>query len=297
MESLASAGVVVVTHGSAGTILPCLRSLPLDRVAGTVVVDNDSPDNTAAVVDSAALPNVQLVRAPNDGFGAGCNRGAQILASSRWIAFVNPDAVLPPGTLETLITYLDKHPRVAMVAPRLYRGGTALTSAGTLPTMTTELRFVVPPRLVRFMKERRLNPSYDRTGGVGYVEGACMVVDARAFFDCGGFDRRFFLYFEEADLARRLRRAKREVHLVAEAAAEHLGGESTSAAAWGARPHYFASTVRYLRKWRGPQAAAGYHAMTLVSWWFQRRRGYVDPATDANKAGLRGGWRTPSLGS
>src|SRR5690606_10999707 len=98
-------GVVVVTYASAGSIERCLTALLAARnVMRVMVVDNASPDDTAAVVERFAQrdPRIGLVRNPdNRGFAAACNQGATAIAQP-WIAFVNPDAFVERDTLVRL---------------------------------------------------------------------------------------------------------------------------------------------------------------------------------------------------
>ena len=273
MRDLSDVGVVVVTYASATTVLDTLRALPLDRLGGVVVVDNDSPDATVEVVTGARLPGVRLVRQPNAGFGAGCNRGVAELPDVASVLFLNPDAVLSTADLETLVTYLDDRPRCAVVGPRVRSGGEPSYSAGRLATLATELRPLLPHPLSAVGPHRRLPPDYDRSGPVGYVEGACFLVRRDALVAVGGFDERYFLYFEEMDLGRRLARAGWEVHLCADAVVDHAIGVSRAELPFAGRPHLVRSCVRYLADWEGRRAARAWVTAARASWALRERLG------------------------
>jgi N-acetylglucosaminyl-diphospho-decaprenol L-rhamnosyltransferase len=261
------AAVVVVTYNSAGDIGSCLGSLPIDELAAVVVVDNASTDGTAELL-RREWPNVTLLALEeNVGFGAGCNRGAASV-DARFVLFLNPDATIDAGNLEALVAYARDHPQAGMVAPALV----GMSSSGDLPTLRTELRYAVPPRLACFFPERR-HPPGRPTGPVDVVEGACMLVDRELFERVGRFDERFFLFFEEADLARRIRAEGREVHLVAEANAHHGIGASRAGTALGSRPHYLRSTVRYLRRWEGGAAATAFAVLASLTFRLRSRFG------------------------
>jgi GT2 family glycosyltransferase len=92
MGSGEAVGVVVVTHDSRATILPCLAALR-EQVRQVVVVDTASGDGTAELVEDAGIP---VLRGPNRGFGAACNAGAAALGTE-FLLFQNPDAVIAPG--------------------------------------------------------------------------------------------------------------------------------------------------------------------------------------------------------
>jgi GT2 family glycosyltransferase len=268
--------VVVVTFNSAGDIGRCLGSLPIDELAAVVVVDNASTDGTADLV-RRTWPQVTLVALDeNVGFGAGCNRGAaDVDAGAEWLLFLNPDATIDATNLQTLVAYAAAHPEAGMVAPALV----GMSSSGDLPTLRTELRYAVPPRFARGFPERR-HPAGRPGGAVDVVEGACMFVDRALFEEVGRFDERFFLFFEEADLARRIRNRGREVHLVAEASAHHGIGASRAGTALGSRPHYLRSTVRYLRKWEGGTAATAFAVLASATFRIRARFGGL-PRHDA----------------
>ena len=280
-------GVVVVTYNSAAHVTEALRAL--DRSVEVVVVDNGSADDTVAVVERLG---VRVVRETNRGFGAGCNAGAAALPHATRLLFLNPDAVLRPGDLRTLVAYLDAHPRCALVAPRMTSHGEPAHAAGALATARSELRYLLPHRIGSLLPDRRLPPSYATSGPVGVGEGACMLADAAAFREVGGFDESYFLFFEEHDLAQRLRRNGREVHLCAEAVAEHAVGGSRDPLPMAGRAHYYASAVRYLRRWRGTVPASFLTAVALAWWAVAPLLGRMSRAdARALRKGLLSGWR------
>ncbi len=266
--------VVTVTYGSAGHIGPTLTSLPADRLAGLVVVDNASGDDTLEVVRGLGLPTLTVVASErNVGFGAGNNLGLAAAPPSRWVAFVNPDAHVDAGALHALVAHLAATPAAAMVAPRLVGDDGPITSAGRLPTVAGLIRYQMPDPVRRLLPERRLPASYDRTGPVGQVEGACMVVDRAALEAVGGFDERYFLFFEESDLAQRFAAAGRTIELVATARAWHAVGATRQGEQLGSLPHYVTSAVRYLERWHGRRAVATYRRGMRLAWWLRARAG------------------------
>lgn len=274
---LSDVGVVVVTYASASTIRSTLEALPLDRLAGLVVVDNASPDDTVAAVEGMRLPGVRLVQQANTGFGAGCNRGASELpAQAELVLFLNPDAVLAGEDLERLVAYLRQRPACAVVGPRVRHGGEPSYSAGRLATLATEVRPLLPDPLSRIGPRRRLPPAHSTSGPVGYVEGACFLVRREVLQRLGGFDEEYFLYFEELDLAQRVARSGLEVHLCAEAAVEHTIGVSRELLPMSGRPHLVASSVRYLARWQGPRAARAYVRVARASWALRSWTGRLD---------------------
>lgn len=266
-------GVVVVTHNSSRDIGAALAALPAEELYGIAVVDNASTDGTPDLVASLEIAGLRLLREPNSGFGAGCNAGIDALPLARWILLLNPDAVLTPDDLRILVSYALRHPDAALVAPRLWQGGKPLTSAGRVASLATELRYVVPSRLAGLLPDRQLPADRESSGPVGAVEGACMLVDATLLRSIGGFDEQFFLFFEEHDLARRIRDAGRTVHVCSQARADHAVGASREGLSVAGRDHYFESTIRYLRKWGRPGSAAILRGVATATWSWQVRTG------------------------
>jgi GT2 family glycosyltransferase len=236
------------------------------------------------------VPGVQVLRLDdNRGFGGGCNAGVTALGDVELVLFLNPDAVIEPDQLLRLVDHLDRQQRCALVAPRLYRNGEPLSSAGRDAGLATELRTVVPTFASRWLPERRLAPSYSVTGPVAYVEGACFLVRAAVLEQVGGFDEQFFLFFEELDLARRLRRQGWTVDLVAAARAEHLSAVSRKTLADGGRSHLLRSTVLYLQR-RGHGRATTYVVIARVCWSLRARLGGLDAGrAAAMRRAVRGG--------
>ena len=265
--NLAPVGVVVVSYRSEATIAAALDALPVADLAAVVVVDNASGDASAAL---ARRHGATVVENPtNVGFGAACNRALPLLGPAEYVLFLNPDAVIGEADLVALTQYLDANPRCAMVAPRLFRNGEPLTSAGSLATVRTEIRLVAPAPIARRICPRRFEPDYDATGPVGYVEGACFLARRNALAMVGGFDERFFLFYEELDLARRFAMLGFTADLCASASAEHLVAASRSTEPDRGHAHLVRSAELYLRKWHGRLAARLFVATHAVT---RRRR-------------------------
>jgi GT2 family glycosyltransferase len=269
--------VVIVSYRSAAHLPSLLQTLPVQRLAAVTVVDNASDDGS--VEAARAAPGVHVIaRATNAGFGTANNEGASATAPlADLLLFLNPDARIAPADIVRLASYLDSHPRAALVGPRLWRDAEPLPSSGGRATVLTELRRYAPGALSRRLPNRRHDPQRATTGSVAYVEGACMLVRRVAFDAVGGFDPAFFLFFEELDLADRLRAAGWTVDLVADATAHHEVAASRRSTGDDARPVLVESTVRYLAKHRSRAKARVWAAGVRPLWWLRVRRGQLSP--------------------
>lgn len=279
-SGVSKVAAVIVTHNSSSTIAATLQSASQLALAQVVVVDNASTDQTVEVIERALPPGARLVQQPNLGFGAGNNRGAREVGSDvDYVLFLNPDASISRDSLDLLREHLDRHPEVAMVGPRMLRGSDELHSAGRAATLATELRTLLPPPARNVFPDRRARPGSVPTGPIGYVLGACMLIRRDALDAVGGFDERFFLFFEELDVGNRLRAKGWQVHHVADAFAGHEQSTSRKAVTGGAQEHYWASTWLYLRSYRGRASAAAWAAAARATWRLRRATGRIDAAT------------------
>lgn len=232
---------LLVNFNAGAELCRALQSL-VDDMGGRpwegVVIDNASTDGSAEIALDFG-PAVTLVRnAGNVGFGRGINQG---LARARapFVLIMNPDCRLELGAIDRLAGELAGRPDCAIVGPRILDpDGTEQGSARGDPDMLTgvfgrsaALRRLFPALAV---SERNVVPSTSVPPGgslaVDWLSGACMLARASALVSVGGFDERYFLYWEDADLCRRLRSAGLEIRYVPAATAVHQVGQSSRTA-------------------------------------------------------------------
>lgn len=233
---------IVVNYNAGDDLGRALRAIA-ESCAGrsweAVVVDNASSDGSEAVVDRFT-PQVRLVRNPvNVGFGRAVNQAAGS-SSARWLLLVNPDCRLDKGAVSVMGAVLEAEPDCAVVGPRILdTSGAVQGSARGDPDMFTGLfgrTSALRTMASRLPVARRDVVTEDALGlnrssvVVDWVSGACMLIRRDAFEAAGGFDERFFLYWEDADLCRRLRRLGHHVRYVPGAVAVHDVGRSSRTA-------------------------------------------------------------------
>jgi GT2 family glycosyltransferase len=153
---------------------------------------------------------------------------------------MNPDCRLGAGAIATLRNQLDSHARCGIVGPRILDpDGAEQGSARGDPDMFTGLfgRTALFRRLLPGLAVSQRNviaaatmPPAAASVVVDWVSGACMLARREALDAVGGFDERYFLYWEDADLCRRLRRQGYEVRYVPSATAVHRVGQSSRTA-------------------------------------------------------------------
>jgi GT2 family glycosyltransferase len=229
--------VVVVTHQSAADIEPCLSSVrehPPTVGHEVIVVDNASTDGTVELVEEK-FPEVTLVRgARRRGFATNCNNGVR-LARGRVLVLLNPDTRVMPGAIDGLVAFLDAHPAVAVVGPRLvYPDGSPQPSARRFPTARatvirrSPLRWALPDteteRHHLMLDEAE---SMDCARPVDWVLGAAMATRRELYRSLGGMDEGYRLYCEDIDLCWRTWQAGFGVAYLPIAVVEHQLSELT----------------------------------------------------------------------
>lgn len=278
--------ILIVTYNSRALIGPLLHRLQAEiatLTAEVVLVDNASADGTVQAVREEH-PWVQVIAsARNLGFAAGNNLAARH-AQGRHLLLLNPDALPEPGALRRGLELMDRHPRVGLAGGEL-RGadGSRQPSARMFPTLRDEF-FTLSglaarhpgSRLFARLDRRWADP--DMPAQVDWIPGAFVFIPAAVWARLGGFDERFFMYYEEVDLCRRLRDAGLQVHYWPELKAMHIGGASARTVAharvsragsqlesWRMR-----SALLYYRKQHGLLSAALLHAVERG--WHSLRR-------------------------
>jgi GT2 family glycosyltransferase len=232
---------VIVVNYNAGRELPAT----LDSIAAdleglrweAVVIDNASSDGSGDLADGRD-PRVTVIRnAVNVGFGRGINQGLAAMTAPLAL-IVNPDCRVCRGAIARMRAELSAHDRCAIVGPRILDpDGAEQGSARGDPDMLTGLfgRTSALRRLLPWLPISQRNVVDDApvdgcSRVVDWVSGACMLARRDALQQVGGFDERYFLYWEDADLCRRLRGRGYEIRYAPAATAVHTVGRSSRTA-------------------------------------------------------------------
>ena len=226
---------IIVNYRSRDALLECLASLG-DAAPGleteTLVIDNDSRDDAAAVVAREFPATRWIENAENVGYARAVNQGVRA-TSGRYVLVMNPDCELRPGSARRLVDYLEGHPQTAIAAPRILNpDGSLEYSARSFPDHFTFLfnRYSLLSRLFpgNPWTRRYLLSDWDHASvrEVDWVSGACMVVRRAAVDDVGAMDEAFFMFNEDVDWCRRMKLAGWAVSYVPDAVCVHHIGAS-----------------------------------------------------------------------
>lgn len=258
--------IVMVTYNSEAHVGKALLALPKAAAATNVeviVVDNASADASADIVRKESPEAKIIISSANVGFGAACNLGARH-ARGEFLLFLNPDSEADPGAIDLAVNYLTKHPEVGIVGGRTrYPDGRLNpTCCFAEPTLWSAVCYATGIASV-FRRSRLFNPealgTWDRDSDrtVDVITGCFALLRTSLFHYLRGFDERFFMYSEDADLSRRIRDLGLLCVHLREARLIHYGGGSDNVRSAKLAKVFCARSQYYDKHWTSLDAKVG----------------------------------------
>jgi N-acetylglucosaminyl-diphospho-decaprenol L-rhamnosyltransferase len=254
--------VVIISYNARPLLEACLSSLRSSGVeAELIVVDNASTDDSVQAVRER-FPEVRLIRSTtNCGFAAG-NNLAFPHCRGRYIALLNADTEVVPGAFTEMVNFMEAHPRMGAVGPRLLNpDGTVQASGHRFPRLGhSALRLFFrlpqpasPPSSMGCLPGAERASPGEECELHDWLTGACLMVRRAVLEQVGPLDERFFFECEDVDWCRRIRAAGWEIGLLPAARVTHQGGGSSVGFSPNAlRGH--AGHCYYYRKYHGRRA-------------------------------------------
>jgi GT2 family glycosyltransferase len=219
--------IIIVSWNVQEYLRQCLNSLRADFDQNLkyeiIVIDNNSSDNTAAML-AHDFPEVELIRnKDNLGFARANNQGIKI-SRGKFVLLLNPDTQVRKGCINTLISFLRSHDKTGVVGPKLLNlDGTLQASGVHFPSLANSLSGY-------FRLKREVTGAYfvhaSQPMTVNALMGACLLVKREVINQVGGFDEDYFMYAEEADWCYRIRNRGWHIYYVPEAEVYHRKGSS-----------------------------------------------------------------------
>ena len=257
--------VIIVSYNSENHLGDCLESVftHCRRVnLEVIVLDNASTDNSVALVRNQ-FPAVKLLTpGRNLGFAAGVNLAARH-ATADYLLLLNPDTVLLESAIDAIVEFARNSPHHGLYGARTFKpdGRVEPSSCWGLPTLWSLAMFAtglssMARRHPLFDPESLGDWPRDTVREVGIISGCCLLVARPVWEKLGGFDERFFMYGEDADLAMRARRSGYRPVICPQARLIHEVGQSSTPA--GKLLLLFRGKATLLRThWRGLRRIAG----------------------------------------
>ncbi len=273
--------IIIVNFNSKDLADTCIRTIfhfPIAAEFEVILVDNASMDGSAEYLTDRWGNNkhFSIIRnAQNLGFGKANNIGIR-QARGKMIATLNPDIEVHENTFNTLLKYMQEHSASGLIGPQLvYEDGVVQDSYRTFPRLFDILIKRTFLKRVPWLKNRlrrylMWSKDKQKTENVDWLVGAFWLVRKTALDQTGHFDERFFLFFEDVDLCRRMWAKKWEVVYVPKAIATHhherlsSGGLKEIFTKKTVRIH-IQSALKYFWKWTGGKSTVHSRQSTVGS--------------------------------
>lgn len=258
---------IVVSHCSEETIGACLaRLLASEGVTQVRVIDNASSDGTMDIVQRHALADARvhfIANPDNPGFAVACNQGAAD-SDAPWLAFVNPDLMVEPDTLQRLREAAES------IAPALI--GAELMGEDGLHDPAARRRDPDFAAMLRSKNARDLSVPRDEAHAIQEVDavsGALMLMPRELFRHVGGFDEAYRLHAEDLDLCRRVRAFGGRVAIANDVEVLHVRGVSSRSKPLFVEWHKHRGLWRYFRKFDGGRHGSLMKALVWAMIWLR----------------------------
>ena len=206
--------VIVVLYNEYELVKKTISSIYKNEINNMeVILADNTQDNKGYKTLLKEFPRIKYFHnSVNSGFSGGVNFGLE-KATGEYILILTPDMYILPQTINNTISYIEKNKDVGLVGSRLYSspGSQEMSANSSYPSLFTLLYYYNMPlyKLIRRFN-RGYNPNHfpasehKRIINSKWINGQYMLARKTALKDVKGFDERFFLYFEDVDLCKRL---------------------------------------------------------------------------------------------
>jgi len=218
-----SISVIMVSYHTGPVLYASVASVLMQGgLSQLVLVDNGNPPDVLSRLQQMALSDARLKIISghgNIGFAAGCNLGARD-ANSEYLLLLNPDCILPPAALTTLVREMNTLPNTALAGVYLVNPDGSEQRGGRRSLLTPSSALANMLGLKKLNRNRTPMPS--ETHDVPAISGACMCIRKADYDALGGLDEKFFLHVEDLDLCMRVAKAGRRIVCVPSVKIAHL---------------------------------------------------------------------------
>lgn len=251
--------IIIVNYKTPQLCINCINSV-YEKTVGIdfeiILVDNDSRDNSLQLIKEEFGDKVILVDAKeNLGFGKANNLGAKY-AKGEYLFLLNSDTILKNNAIKHLYDFIITDPTVGIVGGNLFDEDG--NHAHSFKLNQIDLSSLKVPSFFKAMRHKlsgkmtdwEFNDTKEPIELNGYITGADLMIKKSIFDEVGGFDKDFFMYFEESEMTVRVRQLGYKVYSVPAAEIIHLEGASTNGRSFSERRQrmFNESAVLYFRK-------------------------------------------------
>ena len=249
--------IIIVNYNSTDHVINCIKSMVSHMKicdVNIIIADNNSDDSPERI--KQAFEDVWLIKnSENIGFSRANNKAIS-LCQSPYLIVLNPDTLVTEKFFDNIINFIKKNQNIGIIGPKIYdRDQSIQGSARSFPTLLTSLfgrrsplTKIYPNNTIT--KKNLLNIHYNGAGPleVDWVSGACMAMRRNVIKEVGCFDENFFLYWEDADLCKRVKEAGWRIAYYPGAEIIHFTGKSSDTTPYFAIYHFHKSCYYLYRK-------------------------------------------------
>lgn len=217
--------IITVGYKSENTIGPFLDSIQKSKDGlkkEVIIVDNYPQDHCVEFAKKHHFKPKVLINTENVGFSKAINKGIKA-STGKYILIINPDTRIKGNSLKLLYDFAEKHPILGAVAPKLlYNDGKIQPSVYMFPTICNAIKHYF------FGCKHRFNKYYpgNKTTQVDVAVMAAFLIPRATINQVGGLDERFFLYYEDIEYCRRLKKFHLPIYYYPKAKVMHIHGAS-----------------------------------------------------------------------
>ncbi len=261
--------IIIVNYRQFVFLEKCVESLSrlIKSADYEIIVVNNSPEEDLTPL--LKYPEVSLIQSDNSGYAAANNRAAK-KASGKYLLFLNPDTIIENDFLRDVMDVF-RDGKIGAAGLKLYYPDRKFqVSFGKYVSITGEIRNKRTEKLYcknKFDELSALEAEHAAAGPVDWVSGAALVIPASVFGEVKGFDEDFFLYYEDADICRRIRNAGYGIIFCPSPRIIHYKGENTNFAFTGtAYIEAKKSQILYYKKHCGLTSRILLHSYLLLKY-------------------------------
>jgi GT2 family glycosyltransferase len=212
--------ISIVTYNNSKVIEKCINSIfniTNNIDFEIIVIDNNSSDNTVKIIKNN-FKNVKLIQNDkNVGFGAAHNIAIK-LGKEKYHLILNPDIIFTENTIEKLINFMEENPDIGLVSPKIvFPDGTIQYLCKRSPCLFDLCVRRFTPGFIQDLFKKRIDyfemreTGYNKIMDVPYLSGSFMLFRRSILEEIAGFDERFYMYSEDADITQRATEISRTV--------------------------------------------------------------------------------------
>lgn len=286
--------VIILNYNVRDFLELCLKSVETAIAtidAEIIVIDNNSQDDSCAMVKKI-FPSVKLIEnKDNSGFSKGNNIGVA-QAKGEYLCILNPDTVVAEDTFMKLIQFTDSKDNLGIVGCQLIDGkGKFLPeSKRNIPTPKVSLKKVLGNDNDYYANQLQI----ESTGKVDILVGAFMWLKKEVYESVGGFDEAYFMYGEDIDLSYKVKKAGYDNYYFGDTTVIHFKGESTLKDTKYAKRFYGAMQIFYKTHFKR-NLLFNFIVWLGIKMAYLMRKNHVDVAVKSNRSYLYSTVLDPSL--